>query len=182
MAAETVARFVEDSKDIETVEGAGTIGLELAGDQSPFDAVLVPLGNGSLLNGIATAMKARSAATQMVAVQATGAPAMIESWRNRSFIESESIDTIADGIAVRVPVPEALDDMAGIVDEGLLVDDREIIEAMQLIHRHAGLVVEPSGAIGVAAAKKYGEKYDGKRIATVICGSNLTAEQMRAWL
>ena len=59
---------------------------------------------------------------------------------------------------------------------------REIIEAMQLIHRHAGLVVEPSGAIGVAAAKKYGDKYSGKRIATVICGSNLTAEQTRAWL
>ncbi|MGI9422518.1 MAG: threonine ammonia-lyase [Hyphomicrobiaceae bacterium] len=182
VATDTGARFVEDSKDIETVEGAGTIGLELAADTAGFDAVLVPLGNGSLLNGIATAVKARVPETRMIAVQAAGAPAMIESWRSKRLVESEAIDTIADGIAVRVPVQEALDDMSGIVDDGLLVDDGEIIAAMQLVHHHAGLVTEPSGAIGVAAVRKYSSRFEGKRVATIVCGSNLATEQMKAWL
>ena len=183
IAAETGARMVEDSKDVETAEGAGTIGLELtAAGQPSLDAVVIPLGNGAMINGIATAIKARSPATEVIAVQSEGAPAMIESWRSNKFIESESVNTIADGIAVRVPVQEALDDMRGIVDDGLLVSDDETITAMQLIHEQAGLVAEPSGAIGVAAVARHRERFDGKRVATVICGSNLTREQMRTWL
>lgn len=183
VAAETGARMVEDSKDVETAEGAGTISLELlAMDDIKLDAIVVPLGNGAMINGIATAIKARSPGTKVIAVQAEGAPAMIESWRSNSFVESQSIDTIADGIAVRVPVQEALDDMDGIVDDGLLVSDDEIIEAMRLIHEHAGLVAEPSGAIGVAAVKKFADRFVDQRVATVICGSNLTVEQMNTWL
>ena len=183
VAAETGARMVEDSKDVETAEGAGTIGLELtAPGQPPLDAIVVPLGNGAMINGIATAIKARSPETEVIAVQAEGAPAMIESWRSDSFVQSDSVDTIADGIAVRVPVQEALDDMRGIVDDGLLVSDAETIAAMQLIHEHAGLVAEPSGAIGVAAVARHRDRFAGRRVATVICGSNLTQEQMRAWL
>ena len=183
IAAESGARMVEDSKDVETAEGAGTIGLELTGtDQPSLDAVVIPLGNGALINGIATAIKARSPKTKVIAVQADGAPAMIESWRSDSFVESQSVDTIADGIAVRVPVQEALDDMRGIVDDGLLVSDAETIAAMQLIHEHAGLVAEPSGAIGVAAVARYRDRFAGKHVATIICGSNLTREQMHTWL
>ncbi len=183
VAAETGARMVEDSKDVETAVGAGTIGLELVEHtDDQLDAVIVPLGNGAMINGIATAIKARAPATQVVAVQAEGAPAMIESWRTNTFIQSDSIDTIADGIAVRVPVQEALDDMRGIVDDGVLVSDADIIAAMRTIHHHAGLVAEPSGAIGVAGVQKYRGRFAGKRVATVICGSNLTSDQMRTWL
>ena len=183
VAKETGARMVEDSKDVETAEGAGTIGLELtAQGASALDAIIVPLGNGAMINGIATAIKARSPATEVIAVQADGAPAMIESWRAARFIETDTIDTIADGIAVRVPVREALEDMRGIVDDGVLVSDAEIVEAMKLIHQHCGLVSEPSGAIGVAAAARHRDRFEGKRIATVICGSNLTTDQMSSWL
>ncbi len=183
VAGASGARMVEDSKDVETAEGAGTIGLEMIA-QAPdsLDAVIVPLGNGAMINGIATAIKAASPATQIIAVQAEGAPAMIESWRTQQFVTSQAIDTIADGIAVRVPVQEALDDMRGIVDDGLLVSDAEIISAMQNILRHTGLVAEPSGAIGVAAAARYRDQFSGRRIATVICGSNLTDAQMQSWL
>ncbi len=182
-AAETGARMIEDSKDVETAEGAGTIGLELvAGQLKPFDAVVVPLGNGAMINGIATAIKARSPSTQVIAVQAEGAPAMIQSLKSNSLVETDTIDTIADGIAVRVPVQEALDDMQGLVDDGLLVSDAEIIESMRLIHSHAGLVAEPSGAIGVAAIARYKDYFAGKSVATVICGSNLTDQQIQLWL
>lgn len=177
------ARMIEDSRDIETAEGAGTIGLELtAPGCPPLDAVIVPLGNGAMINGIATAIKARTPATEVIAVQAAGAPAMIESWRAGRAIETPTVETIADGIAVRVPVAEALEDMRGIVDDGLLVDDADTVAAMRLIHRHAGLIAEPSGAIGVAAVAANPGRFAGRTVATVICGSNLTDEQIDEWL
>jgi threonine dehydratase len=165
-------RFVEDSRDLETAEGAGTIGLEL----------LNLLGNGALINGIARVMKARSPQTQIVAIQAAGAAAMVESWRSGQMVIHDRIATIADGIGVRVPVPEALADMQGLVDEAVLVEEATIVEAMRLLHRHAGLVVEPSGAVGVAAIMTQPEMFQGHRVGTIVCGSNLTVAQMQDWL
>ncbi len=90
-------------------------------------------------------------------------------------------DTIADGIAVRVPIPEALADMAGLVDDMVLVGDVEMIEAMRLLHEHVGLVVEPAGAAGLAALRAIPELAVGS-VATVLCGGNLTPDQLRVWL
>ena len=75
---------------------------------------------------------------------------MAESWRAGRLIQHASINTIAAGIGVRIPIPEALTDMAGIVDDVVLVSDEDLIKGMKLLHEHAGLVVEPSGAAGVA--------------------------------
>jgi threonine dehydratase len=94
----------------------------------------------------------------------------------------EAMDTIADGIGVRIPIPEVLRDLEGMVDETLLVEERSIITGMQMIHRHAGLVVEPSGAVGVAALLENPNRFLGRRVATILCGGNLTPEQMRDWL
>ena len=85
---------------------------------------LLRLGNGAMINGIGRIFKERSPQTKIIAVQAAGAPAMIESWRRRQSLSYEQSNTIADGIAVRIPVPEALDDMNGIVDEAVLVRRR----------------------------------------------------------
>ena len=105
------SRFVEDSLDVETLVGAGTIATELAQLPYTLHALLVPLGNGALINGIGTALKALSPDTQLIAVQSEGAPAMIESWQQGRVVTHDRIDTIADGIGVRVPVPQALVDM-----------------------------------------------------------------------
>ena len=176
------ARFVEDSVDIGTVEGAGTIALELSAWQEPLDAVLVALGNGALFNGVATVLKDRLPETKRVVVQSRGAPAMVESWRSGERVVHEEIDTIADGIGVRIPVEQALEDMSDLVDEAVLVDDATILEAMRLVHRHAGLVVEPSAAVGVAALLENRERYRGQTVATILCGGNLTDSQVREWL
>lgn len=181
-AEENGIRFVEDGLDIETVIGAGTIGLELTGFHEPIDFVLVPLGNGALFNGVATYVKAHSANTKMIAVQAKGAPAMIESWREGSVIEHESVETIADGIGVRIPIRQTLQDMEGLADDGILVTEDSILNAMKLLHRHAGLVVEPAGAVGISAVLENREIFAGKTVATIVCGSNLTNEQMENWL
>ena len=175
------ARFVEDSLDIETAEGAGTIGLELLEFPAQIDVLLIALGNGAMINGIGKIFKERSPHTRIVAVQASGAPAMIESWRADTLVIHNAVDTIADGIAVRIPVPEALNDMKGVVDDAILVNEKSIIKAMQLIHLQAGIVSEPSGAVGIAALIEEKDQFKGKTVATVICGGNVTEQQLRDW-
>jgi threonine dehydratase len=182
VARERGARFVEDSLDVETLEGAGTMGLEWLRFPEPLDALLVPLGNGAMFNGVAGVMKDRSPGTRMIAVGATGAPAMVESWRTGRLVAHDRIETVADGIGVRVPVPQALEDMDGLVDDAVLVGEDSIIEAMRLLHRHAGVVAEPSGAVGVAAVMERPDLFHGLLVGTIICGGNLTADQMREWL
>jgi threonine dehydratase len=179
-AAKIGARMIEDGLEPRISEGAGTIGLELAGYALPLDFVLVPLGNGALATGVGRAIKARSPQTRVIAVSAKGAPAMEQSWRTQELVIHNSIDTIADGIGVRVPIPEAVAEMQHTIDEVILINDAATLNAMKLLHKHLGLIVEPSGAIGVAAAAL--EQFRGARVATVICGGNLTEAQIREWI
>ncbi len=106
---------------------------------------------------------------------------MALSWQAGKPITAPS-DTIADGIAVRVPVPEAVRIMSSTVDEVMLVSDGEMRSAMRAMHADAGLVVEPAGAAGVAAIARRAEEFAGKRVATVLTGGNLTQEQVRDWI
>lgn len=180
---ESGAAFVEDGRDAAIAEGAGTIGVELlAGDGPPaFDVLLVPLGNGALLTGVGRWVKAHAPGVQVIGVAAAAADAMAVSWREGRVIDRDSARTIADGIAVRRPVPEAVADMAGTVDDVLLVDEASIERAMKLVFAKAGLVVEPAGVAGIAAAIEHAP-LRGRRLATVLCGSNLTEAQMARWL
>jgi threonine dehydratase len=181
-AKEGGARMVADGLDPEVSHGAGTIAIELLQQAASYDAVLVPLGNGSLLNGVARWLKAAAPHIRVIGVSASGADAMEKSWRMRTIVLPPSISTIADGIGVRVPIPEAVDDMQGIVDDVHLVSDTQIIEAMRLIYRHAGLLIEPSGAAGVAAILADRAAFQGQRVAAILCGSNLTEPQVRQWI
>jgi threonine dehydratase len=180
-AESSAARLVEDGRDVETAEGAGTIGLEWLESGERLDVLLIPLGNGALFNGVARVMKARSPHTRMIAVQAAQAPAMIESWRAGRVIE-RSAATIADGVAVRVPIDQALRDMDGLVDDAILVQEATILEAVRLVHRHAGVVTEPAGSLGVAALIENREAFGDRAVGTILCGGNLTAEQLAAWI
>ena len=181
-ARATGGLWVADGLDPEAAEGAATIALELLAGPDRPDVLAVPLGNGALLTGIARWTKAVSPSTEVIGVQASGADAMEKSWRTGQLLFPPSVATIADGISVRVPIKEAVEDMKGIVDDVLLVEDADIITAMRLLFRTAGLLAEPSGAAGVAAIQTHVERFRGRRVATVICGSNLTEEQVKAWL
>lgn len=182
VAGDPGVRFVEDSKDVETVEGAGALGLEMLEQAGPYDALLIPLGNGAMFNGIATVFKELRPEVEMIAVQAQGAPAMIDSWRAGRIITHESIHTIADGIGVRDPIPEAVDDMSPLIDDGILVSEASILEGMRLLKNQAGVIAEPSSAVGIAAILENKERFADKRIGTVICGGNVSTEQQREWL
>jgi len=174
--------LIEDGLVPEISEGAGTIALELYARDEAYDAVVVPLGNGALLNGMARWIKAVSPATRVIGVASAGASAMADSWRERRCVEHARADTIADGIAVRVPIAAALDDMRDIVDDVLLVDDDALIDAMRRVHVHHGLVIEPAGAAGLAALIAHAPAFARQRVATVLAGGNLTAQQVRQWL
>src|SRR5258706_1000818 len=115
-AAKMKIRFVEDALDLETLTGAATIGLELLRFHEPIDFLLMPLGNGALLNGVARIYKAHSPSTRIIAVQAKGAPAMVESWKAGNIKIHEKINTIADGICERIHIPQELEDMQGLGD------------------------------------------------------------------
>lgn len=173
-AAETGLRFVEDGAEPTISEGAGTIGLELA-EAGEFDTLLVQLGNGALLAGIGTALRAVLPNVEIVAVVAANAPSMKLSLEAGRAIETERADTMADGIAVRVPVPEILPILPACHDRLAMVSEAQIFEAMRLIHTHLGLVTEPSGAAGLAAILADPARFTGKRVATILCGSNIAA-------
>jgi threonine dehydratase len=181
-AAETGAKLIEDGRAPAIAEGAGTIGLELLRWPEPFDAIVVPLGDGALLGGVARWVKTHRPATRMIGICASGAPAMERSWRARQAQELERTETIADGIEVQNPYPEAVADILGLADDILLVDDQALVSAMQQAHRELGIVLEPSGAAGLAALNTYRERFKGKLIATILTGGNVTPEQMRQWL
>ncbi|HVD02355.1 MAG TPA: pyridoxal-phosphate dependent enzyme [Candidatus Dormibacteraeota bacterium] len=174
--------YIEDGLWGPIAEGAATMAVELARSEERLAAVFVPLGNGSLVNGIGTWLRHASPATRVIAVCAEGAPAMEMSWREGRPVSTAAIDTIADGIAVRVPIAEALDLMRGTIDEVMLVSDEQILDAMRLLLLDAGLVVEPAGAAGLAAIQARREEFAGRRVATPLCGGNLTEEQVHRWL
>jgi threonine dehydratase len=177
-AVTTGATYVEDGREVAISEGAGSIAVELLRWPQPFDALLVPLGNGALLSGVGTWVRAHAPATRIIGICAEGAPAMERSWRAHRVIETPDVKTISDGIAVRVPIPEALDDLRDVVDDMVLVDDASTIHAMRLLFEHLGMVVEAAGAVGIAALLGHPDRFAGMRVATVLCGGNLTAAQI----
>lgn len=173
--------YAEDGRETEVSVGAGTLGLELSRYHAPIDAVLIPLGNGALLNGVGTWFRTESPETKIIGVVARDAPAMALSWREKRLVTTATAVTIADGIAVREPVPEALESMKTVVDDVVEVSEDGLLEAMKLVHEKVGLVLEPAGAAGVAAVLE-GVKTFGAVLATPLCGGNLTPEQIRRWL
>jgi threonine dehydratase len=177
-AAEQGLFFAEDGQEVEFAEGAGTIAIEL--EHLDLDILVVPLGNGALFSGIGCWMKAHSPRTRIVGVCAAAAPSMEQSWRRGgTVVRTATANTIADGIGVREPIADAVADVQECMDDCLIIGDRRIREAMRFLLHQSGLVVEASGAIGVAAATLMAKEWRNLRVATILCGGNLTSEQIQ---
>lgn len=178
--AEHHLRYVEDGAEAAIAEGAGTIAQELLRD-ADFDTLVVPLGNGALLAGIATVLRRLAPSVRIVAAVAEGAPAMKRSLDAGRVVATTRVDTIADGIAVRAPIAATLAYLRSCCDATVAVSESQILSAMRLIHRHLGHGVEPAGAVGVAAVLAQPSPYAERRVATVLTGANLS-DAMRARL
>ena len=174
LASNSDGYFLEDGREPAIAEGAGTIAVELLQAASRPAAIYVPVGNGSLISGIAAWIKAKAPDMKVIGVCPEGAPSMLQSWREGRIVTTRSANTIADGLAVRLPVPEAVAFMRDHVDDVVLVSDARMKDAMRLLFRHVGVAIEPSGAAGLAAIM------DAPRsdtlIATILCGGNVRAD------
>jgi threonine dehydratase len=160
--------FVEDGALPAIAEGAGTIAVELL-PAGPFDAIVVPVGDGALISGIACWVKEHAPATRVIGVCASGAPALERSFRAGRPVATPSVDTIADVLAVRVPVPESVARLVELVDEMVLVDDEDLLAAIALAADTLGLLLEPGGAAGLAALQR--GLVPGERVAAVLTGA-----------
>jgi len=176
------AYLVEDSLDLATCEGAATIGLELVRDDPELDVVLVAVGGGAMASGVGYALRSLAEHVEVIGVQPVGAPAMALSWRQRTVVETDRIETIADGVAGRCPIPEVLDDLLIVLDDVMLVREDSNKVGMRMLHEHAGLVVEPSAALGVAAVLEEPERFAGRRVTTILCGSNVGPADFARWV
>jgi threonine dehydratase len=119
---------------------------------------------------------------EVICVQPRGAPAMTRSWHERRVVTTDAIDTIADGVAGRHPIPAVLDDLLVVADDAVLVREASIVAGMRMLLHHAGLVVEPSAALGVAAVLEDPGRFAGRHVVTIVCGSNVDPAAYRTWV
>lgn len=173
-AALNGAHLVHQGRDPAMIAGAGTIALELLEQAGgPLDAVLVPVGAGSIAAGMAVAIKALSPATRVIGVSAENAPAMHHAWHTGEYLPFAAIDTLADGLAVRVPVAVTLGIMRALLDGLVLVSEREMQGAIRGYAETIHQLAEGAAAAALAAAIRYRAEFDGQRIALVLTGGNI---------
>src|SRR5262245_52623104 len=177
-AARSDAPFIEDGAHREIAAGAGTIAQEITAAGLQPDVVLVQIGDGALVTGIGSWMKATSPRTRVIGVTAAGSPAMVDSLAGGHPVERPA-RTIADGMAIPKPVAGAIEHVAAVVDEILPVGDDDMLAAMRLLIERAGLLTEPSGAAGIAALMTHRARFQDATVASIITGSNLDPGLLR---
>ncbi len=163
--------FIHPYDDPMIVAGQGTIGLEMLADRPDLELIVVPIGGGGIISGIALAAKAVNPEIRILGVEAELYPSMYQALNDLS--PSAGGTTLADGIAVKTPGGLTKAIVADLVDEILLVDEPGFEAAVQLLVEEQKLVAEGAGAAGIAAILKYPERFAGRRVATVICGGNI---------
>ena len=173
--------LVQDGREAAIAEGAGTIAVELLRWPKCFDDIVVPLGDGALLGGMARWVKAQCPTTRVIGVCATASPAMERSWRSKKVVSAPCDGTIAAGIVVGTPFEEAVNDLTDLIDDVLLVPDSTLITAMRLAHKELGVVLEPAGAAGLAALLDHREQFRGRLVATVLTGGNVSPGKLTEW-
>ena len=165
--------FIHPFNDEDVIAGQGTIGLELFDQLPDLDAVLVPIGGGGLISGIAYTIKTINPKVKVYGVQAAGAPSMKNSVTNGKIEELGSVATIADGIAVKKPGDLTYELCKNYVDEIVTVTDDEISAAILALMEQHKLVTEGAGAVAVAAAMFKKVDLQGKKAVCVLSGGNI---------
>ena len=165
--------FIHPFADDSVIAGQGTVALEILEEINDFDCLVVPIGGGGLISGVAIAAKAINPNIKIIGVVASGAPAMKESFEMHLPIDSTSVKTIADGIAVRDVTPKMLDYVLEYVDEIVEVEDQEIANAILFLLEKQKLVVEGAGAVSVAAVMHNRIDVEDKKVALILSGGNI---------
>ncbi len=167
------ATFLHPYDDLEVMAGQGTIGIEILEDLPTVDMVLVPAGGGGLLAGVAACIKHINPRVQIIGVQAEGAPAIAESFKQKKHVTTDSVKTIADGIAVKVPGTKTVELINKYADDVVTVSENEISAAILLLLERTKQVVEPAGATPLAAVLNGKVDVKNKKVACVLSGGNI---------
>ena len=165
--------FIHPFNDVDVIAGQGTIALEIAEQIPDLDAVIVPIGGGGLISGVAYTMKMLNPNVKVYGVQASGAPSMANSVRDGRIETLDSVSTIADGIAVKCPGDLTYELCKKYVDEIVTVTDDEISAAILALMEKHKLVTEGAGAVAVAAAMFGKVDITGKKAVCLLSGGNI---------
>jgi threonine dehydratase len=175
--------FVHPFDDPLVVAGAGTVGLEVIADLPAADVVVVPVGGGGLISGVAAAVKALSPRTRVYGVEPEGAPGLRRALDAGEVVRLERVDTLAGGLAPPFAGALALEHAQAFISDVVLVSDAELLDAMRFLMERARLVVEPSGAAGVAALLAGRVPVAaGESVAVVLSGGNVGMAVLAEWL
>lgn len=170
---ETGKTFIHPYDDEDVIAGQGTIGLEIMTDLADVDAVVVPIGGGGLVSGVAFAVKSLNPRVKVYGVQAAGAPSMYNSMREHEQLTLDSVSTFADGIAVKHPGNLTYQLCEKYVDEVVTVTDDEIATAILALIEQQKMVSEGAGAVAVAACMFGKIDTKGKKVVCVVSGGNI---------
>lgn len=163
--------FVHPFDDLDVIAGQGTIGLEILEDLKDVDCIVVPVGGGGLISGIAAAAKAINPEVKIIGVEPEGAKAMKKSIEKNAVVNLDTVKTIAEGVAVKKPGDITFEIIKNCVDEIITVSDFDIMEAFLVVLEKQKLIAETSGVLSLAALKKISDK--NKKIVCVISGGNI---------
>ena len=173
-ASRTGAFFLHDASDPDVPDGTATIGVEIVEQLPEVEIVFVPMGDTALIRGLAAAAKRLKPSIVIVGVVAQQAPAYFESWRTGAVVETDTADTIADGLAVRRPLAPNVDAIRSLVDDVERVSERELLAAIGLLEARERVVAEPAGAAATAALLK---RRDRQRVAVaLVTGRNIAPD------
>jgi threonine dehydratase len=171
LAEQRQLTFVHPYDDDDVAAGQGTIALEMLQDVPDLDTLVIAIGGGGLISGMATAAKALQPGITVVGVQTSRFPAMFNAIKGTHHPQGAS--TIAEGLAVGTPGQIPLEIIRQRVDDLLLVDEGDIEQALVMLLEVEKTLVEGAGAVGLAALLKYPERFKGQRVGLVLCGGNI---------
>jgi threonine dehydratase len=171
-------RYVHSANEPDLIAGVGTYALELFEDLPDPDVIIVPVGLGSGISGTAIVASARSPKTRVIGVQAEGAPSMTLSWRAGRMVETDSVDTFAEGMATRRPAELTLSIMGRLVHDMVLVNDSALREAIAILLEKTHNLAEGAGAAALAAAMQMRQALSGKTVVGVMSGGNLDLREL----
>jgi len=174
--------FVHPFDDPDVIAGQGTVAMEiLRQHQGPIDAVFVAVGGGGLISGVASYVKAVRPDIQVIGVQTTDSDAMLRSVRAGKRVQLHDVGLFSDGTAVKLVGEETFRLTRELVDDFVVVDTDEVCAAIKDVFQDTRSILEPAGALGVAAIKQYAEthKCRGKTFVAITCGANMNFDRLR---
>ncbi|HUS78748.1 MAG TPA: threonine/serine dehydratase [Patescibacteria group bacterium] len=180
MEAEEGMTFVSAYNDVDVAVGQGTLGLEMIEDQPELDVILVPVGGGGMISGVACAVKGVNGAVEVIGVQSIASPVMYESIKQGHIVDIPLDDSVAEGLHGGIEEGSMTFELCRqLVDSFILVQEETILRAMGLLLSEQHQVVEGAGAVGVAAILENPERFRGRKVGIVISGGNVEAELLR---